>query len=162
MSRCPNLDNLSPLLQEGEWCSPNPGASKKTPGPGRPGWDRPRAGWFNHFTHARDPRQRTHMNLHALTLAILAALIALGCSFQTEALDDQLGTSCGHYALSHTTTLQTRDCWREDPNHVGSCFMSSQGACGPRATHWGPGVELTQWCPIGNPGTEVNDVVRCE
>jgi hypothetical protein len=90
----------------------------------------------------------------------IVALLA-GCTFQTEALDGPLGTSCGHYALSHLTTESRAACWVE-LDTGGECFMSAQGACGARATRWPPGTELTQWCPIGNPGTEVSVVVPCD
>jgi hypothetical protein len=95
-----------------------------------------------------------------MKLALLALLL-LGCTFQTEALDGALGTSCGHYALSTLTTEQGEACWREVATD-GVCFMSSQGACGPHATTWPPGTVLTQWCPLGNPGVEVSEVEACE
>ncbi len=94
-------------------------------------------------------------------MRLLAALFLAGCTFQTEALDGALGTSCGHYELSTLTTKQGHACWRQVAN-TGACFMSSQGACGQRATTWPPGTVLTQWCPIGNPGVEVSEVEPCD
>lgn len=93
--------------------------------------------------------------------ALLALLLLAGCSLQTEALDTMLGTSCGHYELSRMVTEDWSACWR-DSGDSGKCFMSAQGACGPRATEWPPGTELVQWCPIGDPGVDVNTVEPCE
>jgi hypothetical protein len=93
-----------------------------------------------------------------VTRAALLSLLA-GCTFQTEAADGLLGTSCGHYELSTLTTELDEDCWRQKDTG-GSCIMSSQGACHPD-TQWAPGTVLVQWCPIGNPG-EVSQVEKCD
>lgn len=99
--------------------------------------------------------------MHHLTLAILA-LVLTCCTFETEALDDQLGTSCGHYELDRLTTETTyaRYC---DQAASGSCFFSADGACGDRRPKAFPGgQELVLWCPIGNPGTESHEMLSCE
>jgi hypothetical protein len=97
-----------------------------------------------------------------MKVAVLALLLlAPACTFKTDAIDGMIGTSCSHYELSRLTTEQGEACWREKRTD-GECFMSAEGACGPHATEWPPGTELVQWCPIGNPGTEVTEVVPCE
>lgn len=100
-----------------------------------------------------------------LKSALVAALLLSACSFQTAAADDVLGaagleTSCGYYELSTLVTEQRAACWEQYGG--GKCFMSERGACGPHATQWPPGTKLTQWCPIGDPGTEVTVVVPCD
>lgn len=95
------------------------------------------------------------------TLALSALPLLAGCTFQTEAADGMLGTSCGHYELSRMVTEDWAACWRQKDTG-GKCFMSAQGACGPRATEWAPGTELVQWCPLGSPGVEVTEVEPCD
>lgn len=114
------------------------------------------------WNKARDARKRAGRKTRAL---IISALLLAGCSFQTAAADDMLGaagleTSCGYYELSTLVTEQRAACWEQYGG--GKCFMSERGACGPHATQWPPGTKLTQWCPIGDPGTEVTVVVPCD
>jgi hypothetical protein len=101
------------------------------------------------------------MNLHKPTRLAFVALLTLSCSFETAAVDKYAGTSCGHYELSRMTTEQWASCWKPK-DASGACFMSARGACGPRESQWPSGTLLVQWCPIGNPGTEVTEVEPCD
>lgn len=102
-----------------------------------------------------------------LIITMVLSALAPSCTFETEAADGMLGavgveTSCGHYKLSQMVTDSDEACWTQMDKGPADCFMSAQGACGPRATEWPPGTVLTQWCPIGNPGVEVTEVEACK
>ena len=93
----------------------------------------------------------------------VALLLTSACTFQTEAIDDLIGTSCGYFELNRLQVSSSHACWT-DQNASGSCFASTDGACGGQTRKtFLAGEEVALWCPLGNAGEQHPFVpVECE
>lgn len=103
-----------------------------------------------------------HTFLHSrlsLTVALVCALV--GCSFETEALDDFMGTSCGHYASTSQRLQDSSECW-VDARPGEQCIVASEGACGPPRRIFRAGEVVTIWCKVGGTSTEQHEMVPAE
>jgi hypothetical protein len=75
-------------------------------------------------------------------------VLVLGCSFETGAVRDYLGHTCGMVEQDSMTVATTSPCWA-DKTTSGACFTSAEDPCvKDRRRVFVAGEHVTIWCPL--------------